>query len=262
MAAPIDEFVKAVEAIAPLGLAYEWDNSGLLLRCSEEVKRVLIALDVTDDIAEEAARENCDMILAHHPLIFEPLRSISVKRASDAVLMKLVRNGISLYAAHTSYDRAEGGMGDALASKLDLRDVETIQGAGEGLMRIGSLEKPLNKHDFLEFVKKALHADALRISRTEIGTVKKAAVIGGSGGEFIEAAIEAGADALVTGEVKHHHFIEAGHKGLLLVEAGHYETELCFTGQVFMSLQSSLNELQLNVELRKAKTAQSPYIYV
>lgn len=260
MVAPIDEFVKAVEAMAPIGLAYGWDNSGLLLRCSDEVKRVLIALDVTDDIAEEAERLKCDMILSHHPLIFEPVRSLSIHRASDSVLMRLIKGGISLYCAHTSYDRAQGGMGDALAAKLGLCGIETAQ--GEEPMRIGSFEKPQKKQEFLDNVKQALGADALRVSRTDVDTIKRAAVVGGSGGGLIDEAAGAGADALITGEAKHHHFIEAEHRRILLVEAGHYETERCFTGQVFMSLQSRLNELQLSVELKKAQNAQSPYIYV
>lgn len=258
MAASIDDFVMAADAAAPLSLAYEWDNSGLLLRCSNEVSRVLISLDVTGDIIDEAVSLGCDMILSHHPLIFEPVKSLSISRASDAALMRLIREGISLYAAHTSFDRAVGGMGDALASALGLIKPETAD-EGEGLLRVGRLEKTLSKGEFIEYVKQKLGVRAVCASRSDSDTVGRVAVAGGSGGAFIEAAKLAGADALVTGEAKHHHFIEAGSQGVLLVAAGHYETESCFAAQVFMSLQSSLNELQLNVELLTANSARSPY---
>ncbi len=259
MAAAIDDFVGAVERIAPPCLAYEWDNSGLNLRCSGEVSRVLIALDVTNDTANEAEKLGCDMILSHHPLIFEPVKSLSVDRVSDSVLMRLIRAGISLYAAHTSYDRASGGVGDILASKLGLTQIEAEADSGEYLMRTGYLKSTLKKHEFLDHVKRSLDSGMLRVSAADIETVRKVAVVGGSGGGFIEAAKRSGADALVTGEAKHHHFIEAKMQNVLLVEAGHYETERCFTPEVFMSLQSTLNELQLNVELFEANSAQSPY---
>jgi dinuclear metal center YbgI/SA1388 family protein len=173
--------------------------------------------------------------------------------------MRLIRSGISLYAAHTSYDRVTGGIGDILASRLGLSQIEAVPDSGEDLMRTGYLKSPLKKDEFIDYVKRALCAGMLRVSVTEIETVSKVALVGGSGGGFTEAAKRSGADALVTGEAKHHHFINAKIQNVLLVEAGHYETERSFTQQVFMSLQSTLNELQLNVELFEANSAQAPY---
>ncbi len=262
MPAATDDFVKAVESIAPLGLAYDWDNSGLILRCSNEAKRVLITLDVTNATADEAEKLSCDMILSHHPLIFEPVKTMSIDKAADAVIMRLVRSGISLYAAHTSYDRAGGGICDTLAKSLGLSQTEAVPGAGEDLMRIGYLQNPMDKGAFLEHVKQSLAVGTLRVSRSNAEKISRVAAVGGSGGSFIEAAKQSGADALVTGESKHHHFIEAEFNGVLLVEAGHYETERCFTEEVFMSLQSRLNELQLSLELFRANSAQSPYEYI
>lgn len=262
MAVSMDDFISAVESIAPPEMAYGWDNSGPLLRLNEEVKRVLVTLDVTDEIVSEAEEQRCDMILAHHPLIFEAVKRLDCRRTADGLLVRLIKSGISLYAAHTSFDRAEGGMNDTLAGKLGLRDVEILTGDGEGLARVGRFEKALCVNELAQRVKNALNISALKVSQTDINAIEKAAVVGGSGGGFIEAAKNAGAQALITGEAKHNHFLDAQAQGVLLIEAGHFDTECCFTLQVFMSLQSRLNELQLNVELCKARGEKPPYKYI
>jgi len=260
MPAALDKVVGAIEDIAPLSLAYEWDNSGLLLRCGDNVSRVLVALDVTMKVAQKAEELNCDMILAHHPLMFEAKKRFDCRKTSDAVMMRLIRSGISLYAAHTSFDRADGGINDELAQKLGLENIEVI--GEEGLVRVGRFKARLNKNEFAQRIKLALGIDAMKMSLTDTEAIEKAAVVGGSGGDFIEAAKNAGAQALITGEAKHHHFLDAQALGLLLIEAGHFSTERCFVDKAFMSLQSRLDELQLNVDLFKADSVQSPYKYI
>lgn len=257
-----DELINVIESIAPKELAYEWDNSGMQIRCSEEINKVLIALDVTAEIAEEAKEKGCDMIVSHHPLFFESFKSIDCGSAAHAVAARLIKYGISVYSAHTSYDRAEGGIGDILALRLGLEGISVESGGGEGLMRTGVLSKPLRKSEFLEHVKSALKVKMLRVSDTDIDTIEKVAVVGGSGGNFIRAAKMAGTQALLTGEAKHHHFIEAAESGVLLVEAGHFETERHFAGEVFMSLQSRVNALQLDVKIIKAENVRPLYEYI
>lgn len=261
MSVAIEEFVRIVETLAPKELAYDWDNSGLLLRCGNTVSRVLIALDATMAVAKEAQEKRCDMLLVHHPLIFSPMKAISDTSASGAVLMTLIRAGISLYAAHTTFDRATGGINDALAQKLGLTDVRTVAGEGESLMRVGELVQPLNKKTMTAHVKAALGLDAVRLSETDCGVITRVAVVGGNGGEFVAAAKAEGAQALVTGEAKHHHFIEAAAAGLLLIEAGHYHTECAFAERIDMSLQSYVNEVQLDLGLMKAENDKAPYAF-
>ncbi len=261
MPVTMDDFVHIVEDIAPRELAYDWDNSGLLLRCGDTVSNVLIALDASLSVAEEAQRSGCDMILVHHPLIFSPVKSLSCHKPQDAVLMKLIRSGISLYAAHTTFDRADGGINDVLAGSLGLKDAVVIPGAGESLMRVGELPQTLEKDAFLARVKSALGVKFLRVSQTVELNISRVAVMGGSGGDFVAAAKEQGAQALVTGEAKHHHFIEAASHGILLIEAGHYDTECAFANTIYMSLQSHLNEVQLDLGLKKAENDKAPYVF-
>jgi dinuclear metal center YbgI/SA1388 family protein len=175
--------------------------------------------------------------------------------------MALIRANISLYAAHTTFDRAQGGINDALAQSLGLIGVSTASGAGEGLMRVGELAQALDRAEMIAHVKKALALSAVRVSVTDCGLISRVAVVSGSGGDFVAAAKSAGAQALITGEVKHHHFIEAAQVGLLLVEAGHFHTECAFADLLYMSLQSSLNEVQLDLGLIKAENDKAPNAY-
>ncbi len=260
MPVTMDEFVRLAEKLAPPELACSWDNSGLLLRCGETVERVLIALDATMAVADEAIAGGFDMILAHHPTLFSPVKALDYRNPADAVIMKLVRSGISLYAAHTTFDKAAGGINDMLTKKLALTDVRVAPGPDDGLMRVGELQETMDETVFLEHVKRALMTDTVRSSAWLGRPVRTVAVLGGSGGDFTAAAKEAGAEALVTGEAKHHHFIEAAAMGVLLVEAGHYATEHGFVDEIFMSLQSSLNEVQLHLGFKKAKCEEAPYI--
>ncbi len=260
MAVRIDEFVSLVEEIAPRSLAYEWDNTGLLLRCGDTVGSVLVCLDVTQAVADEAAARGCDMILAHHPLLFSPVKSLDYSHPTQGVLMSLVRNGISLYAAHTSFDRAPGGINDALAELLGLTDVEPA--GAEGLMRIGVLPKPCMTELLAVRVKQSLGVTHVRISSGFKGLIERVAVLGGSGGEYAAEARMAGAQALITGEVKHHQWLEAASIGVLLIEAGHYDTERCFAGAIFGRLQLRINTLQLDLGLKMAECTQAPYLTV
>ena len=262
MSVSIDDFVGAIEKIAPADLAYDWDNTGLLLRCGDDITRVLITLDITSAVIDEAQQKGCDMILSHHPLMFEPVKRLSYSDAGDAFLMRLIKEGISLYAAHTSFDRAEGGINDILARRLMLCDIEKISGPGEDLIRTGKLKKALDKEQLVEHVKKTLGADVLRLSRSGKDEIRKIAVAGGSGGAFVETAKKLGADALLTGEAKHHHFIQAEALSILLLEAGHFHTERYFIEEAFKSLQSCMDEVQLTLELIKANNLWAPYEYV
>jgi|AGTN01.1.fsa_nt_gi dinuclear metal center protein, YbgI/SA1388 family len=256
MSVTMDEFIGLVEGIAPRSLAYDWDNTGLLLRCGDRVSNVLICLDATQAAADEAARSGCDMILSHHPLLFTPLKTLDYTNASQGVLMRLVRSGISLYAAHTSFDRAPGGINDALAALLGMTDVQAI--GEEGIVRVGSLPRPCDKAAFIARVKSALGTARMRATSGFEGEISRVAVVGGSGGEYAAQAQRAGAQALLTGEAKHHHWLEAQAIGMLIVEAGHFETERCFADAIFGRLQSQANALQLQLGFKKAECVQTP----
>lgn len=256
MSVNIDDFVKAVESVAPPELAETWDNTGLILRLGDTVSKALIALDVTCDVVEEAIEENCDIVLVHHPLFFQPVRYLDFRKPDHDVAMRLIKAGISLYAAHTSFDAAKAGINDSLSKIIGLNNI-----TGEGFFRIGDLNRVYKKEEFLLHIKRALNTNTLCVSNTQCEKIQRVAVAGGSGGSFVLDAQQAGAEALVTGEAKHSHFIEASAIGILLVAAGHYQTECMFAERIFISLQARLDEVQLCLALKRSERCEAPYMF-
>ncbi len=262
MSAAIKEVVSIIESIAPLQQAYEWDNSGLQIKCSERVNNILITLDVTPQTVAEAIENDCDMILSHHPLIFSAMKSVDIDEYTDSIVMQLIKNGISLYCAHTSFDRTPGGLNDVLAQELGLADIETIEGAGEGLLRIGRLEKRLSVSELAGRVKETLSCSHVILTDVDPGGIEMVGVIGGSGGDFAAAAKKHGAQALITGEAKHSHHLEAKGLGILIVEAGHYTTEKLFSKVLLSGLQLGIDEVQLHLGLKSSDQSGAPYSVV
>lgn len=206
---------QAIEKIAPESSAMEGDNVGVLLDCGNETNCVLFSLDVTPETLQEAVRLNCGILVTHHPVVMEPIRRFSVQD----MIVQAARMGISLIAAHTSYDAARGGVNDVLCGLLGLRRVKPLGGLGRG----GAITA-MPEEEFAAYVKSRLGCDAIRVvpAGKEIKTV---AVAGGSAGNYALLAAAEGYDALVTGELKHHEALAAKVAGVCVVCAGHFKTE-------------------------------------
>lgn len=213
----VGEIYDFIDSVAPFDTAMSFDNAGLLVGSrNRAVSSILCTLDITNDSVREAERVGADLIVSHHPVIFDPLKNID----SNSVVYKLCRSEISAICAHTNLDAAYGGVNDVLCSLLRLCNIEVWE--PEKIGRIGFTDCT-----FPEFLKNAVE----KIGCTSANyvqcsdNVKKVAVIGGSGGGEIDLAIASGADTLVTGEMKHSQYIEAKAKGLNVITAGHFDTE-------------------------------------
>jgi dinuclear metal center YbgI/SA1388 family protein len=204
--------------IAPYSLAAEGDNCGIILDAGRETSRVLFALDASPETIEEAAERGCAMLVAHHPAVYRPQNKFGAREP----LVVAARLGVSLLAAHTCYDAAPGGVNDVLCSLLGLAETA---GLGGGMGRVGVLERGMERGSFIKYVGGRLGARSLRAAAPDGGEIKRVAVVGGSGGNYVDDAIKAGCDALVTGEAGHHDGIAARSAGLCLVAAGHFATE-------------------------------------
>lgn len=217
----VKDILTFVESVAPTDLKLEWDNVGLLCgRSDKEVRTVLVALDPFTHICEEAAQVGADLLVTHHPLIFQPLRAVTDHTTIGKAIMKLVANDISAINAHTNLDCADGGINDTLASLLELRDAAVI--GDEHLLRAGYFESTLPA--FLEHVKHKLGCSGLRY--VDGGKpVCKVAVGGGSCGSDLPEAVAAGCDTFVTADVKYNQFWDAKELGINLIDAGHFNTE-------------------------------------
>lgn len=228
----VQEIYDYLDSWAPFGIQMDFDNAGLLVGDREaEVSRVLVALDATLDVAKEAGRKKCQLIVTHHPLIFHPLKSVVPQDPTQAVVAQLVRKGLALISAHTNLDLAPGGVNDVLMERLGIQTKGVLEELGEaegigpyGLGRWGELPEAMEPRAFAAHVKRALGTKSVRATLGP-GPVKKVAVCGGAGSDMVELAAKLGMDAYVSADAKHHEFLAAKALGVTFLDAGHYATE-------------------------------------
>ena len=214
----VKELYDRLDDMIPKSLSCEWDNDGLMLSpdTGAEVRRVAVALDVTDDTVAFAKDYGAELIVTHHPLIFKPL-----KRLVSHKLITLISSGISVFSFHTRLDVLETGVNSALAASLSLKDVRALN-CELGL--IGEAHSEMTVNEYADFVCRSLGTSSVRFIPSN-KHVKKVAVIGGAGKDYIRDAIKAGADVFITGEAGYHGICDAADCGMYVIEAGHYETE-------------------------------------
>ena len=224
--------MNALERIAPCRLAENWDNPGLLVGSyAQRVERVLVALDVDDCVVEEAVARRADMIVAHHPVIFRGMKQLRTDLPLGKRLAALLVHGIAVAAAHTNLDVARGGVNDVLAARLGLEKLSSFvitsqeDGVTESLGRVGTLPAPMRIEDFARAVKERLGVSHVLLAAAAARPVRRIAVCGGAGAEFIDNAVRLGADVYVTGDVKYHDAQRAVEQGMHIIDAGHYGTE-------------------------------------
>ena len=227
----VKDIYDAIDKYAPFNLAYAWDNVGLLVGDMErEVEKVLITLDTDAAVVKEAIDNGCDLILSHHPVFFSPIKRISMSNDTGKMIELLIKNDISLIAAHTNMDVTKGGINDELARLFKLRNVRVLEenpiNPECGLGRIGELSDEMSFYELAQYAKNVLGVDGLRIAGDASAMVKTIAVAGGSCSEVIPLAYEKGAQAVVTGDMKYHDTIDNVNSGMNIIDAGHYGTEI------------------------------------
>ena len=255
----IHEIVSAFEAVAPLALQESYDNSGLIVGDRDaEVTRALLCLDCTEAVVDEAIVKGCDIIIAHHPIVFGGLKRFTGGDYVQRTVIKAIQNNIAIYACHTNLDNVlRGGVNERIAHQLGfdvervLRpiaadfgsfassggvvDSEVFRTAGAGVLC--NLQKPMNVLDFLQHVKERMGAEVVKYTKCDIEVVGKVAICGGAGSFLIGDALRAGADAFITSDVKYHEFFDAQGK-MLLCDIGHYESEK-YTIDLFSNILSA-----------------------
>ena len=235
------DILQFMESIAPTELKMDWDNVGLLCgRSDKAVSTVLVALDPFPHVCEEAVAVGADLLVTHHPLIFETLKAVTEQTTVGQAIMTLIGSDITAINAHTNLDCAEGGVNDTLAQLLGLTDISVI--GNEHLLRAGNYESSLP--DFLEQVKTRLGCEGLRY--VDGGRpVRKVAVGGGSCGSELQEVMEAGCDTFVTADVKYNQFWDAKAFGINLIDAGHFHTENPVCAVLAEKLQAAFPEIKV-----------------
>lgn len=216
------DIFEALKCLAPLELQESFDNAGFLVGHGDrEVTHVLLALDITDEVIDEAVSLGAELIVSHHPVIFEALKSVTADGPGRKVLT-LIEHGIAAICMHTNLDIAQGGVNDVLIRLLGAEPSGALDRDGCG--RVGELARPLSTPELLARCKERLNAKGIRY--VDSGRpIRKLAVMGGAGGGALEDAIAKGCDAYVTADVKYHSFLDASEAGITLIDADHFCTE-------------------------------------
>lgn len=228
----VKDICRAIEEYAPLSLQESYDNAGLQVGDAEAVvSAVLLCLDVTEETIHEAKARSCNLIVSHHPLIFKGLKSLTGADQTQRIVMDALREGISIYSAHTNLDSAIEGVSYEMAHQLNLKNLEVLIPSEKdpkiGLGIIGYYDNPVPQLEFLRKVKETFAVKALRYSgQTQHLVVRKVALCGGSGASFLKEALASKADAYLSGDFKYHDYTSYG-LDILIADIGHHESELC-----------------------------------
>lgn len=251
----VADFYRTLDEVAPFSSALDYDNAGLLVGSPQKpVTKVLLSLDITPGVVAEAAAGGCELIVSHHPVIFTPLRSIT----DTDVPYLLAQSGIAAICAHTNLDMApEVGVNAVLAGLLGIRNSRAMTRHGEFAETLLGEVDACSPRGFAETVRQRLRCPAVQLApgKTRVRTV---ALCSGAGGEFIADAIAAGADAFVTGEVKHHEWLAAGQAGLTVVCAGHFYTE----DPAMERLMRLLQDRYPHIAFSKSAASENPFVFV
>lgn len=245
----IKEVAATLERFAPLPLQESYDNAGLQIGLTEreEVSGVLLCLDVTEAVIDEAIREGCNVVVAHHPLLFRGVKRVDNSTMVTRCVLRAIRAGVAIYAAHTNLDNARGGVNFRIAERLGLQRVKFLQPAADGQSGsglIGVLPTRRDAMDFLREVKEKFHVDCLMHNAAHVQSIGRVALCGGAGEFLIDEAVAQGADVFITGEMGYHRYF--GYEDRLLIATiGHYQSEQFTVGLLRDILREAFPDLKL-----------------
>lgn len=244
------EIMAVLEGAYPCGCALEWDNVGLLAgRADKEVGCIYTAVDVTDEVIDEALSEGADMLVTHHPLIFSGLKKVTDQDFIGRRVLKLLKNDISYYAVHTNYDIKR--MAELSAQRMNMEGAEVLEAAGvnelgeeEGIGRIADIRQT-SVSELCGQVKAAFGLASVRVFGDPDKVIKRAAICPGSGKSVIDTALKKGADVLITGDIGHHEGIDAEAQNLTVIDAGHYGLEHIFIEDMKCFLEENIRAVRI-----------------
>lgn len=227
--------------------ACDWDNVGLLAgRSDKEVKKILLALDATDEVVRMAVEQKADMLITHHPMIFSPMKRVTDQDMNGRRLISLIQNDISYYAMHTNYDTR--GMADLAARMLGLQECTVLEEVkdGEGIGRVGVLPERMTLKECAGLVKESYQIPSVRIFGDPETEVYSAAICPGAGKSTMKEALKFGCDVYITGDIDHHTGIDGVDQGLCIIDAGHYGIEHIFMKDVKDYLEKVLEGVHMD----------------
>ena len=252
----VRDITAALESFAPLSLQEKWDNSGLCIGSpDQEVHGVLLGFDCTPELVEEAVGCGADLIVTHHPLIFGGLKRITPEDPVGLAVIRAVRSGVAVYAAHTTADKVPAGVSGAMARRLGLVHLSVLEPDGTrfldggeetvGMGMVGDWPEGLSAPEAVARVKEAFGLGQVRCSRLIDTPIRRVAVCGGSGSSLIGAALAAGAQLYLSGDISYHHFFTP--EGFMLMDVGHFESEVEIVGILYSLLKKNFPNFAVRV---------------
>ena len=254
--------MDAIEAFAPLSIQEPWDNSGLQVGTEADVcSGVLLCVDVTEKIVDEAIKLGCNLIVSHHPLLFRGLKEINPDKSGvQEIVYKAIKAGVAIYSAHTSLDKAQNGISYRMAHMLGADVVHPLvpdnPGADTGLGVVATFGVTTSARSFINRIREAFGNPRIRCSNAD-NFITVFAVCSGSGGEFIPNAIDGNCDAYITSEVRYHDFVDYGNR-ILIADIGHFESEEC-AKDIFYDI---ISEKFPNFAVYKSEIERNPIKYL
>lgn len=246
----VQDIYDFIDTLAPFSSQADFDNAGLLLgEAQQEVTGILVALDATEGVLDEALQQGANLIVTHHPLMFAPRQRLTEDDAEARLLCRMIRGRVALIAAHTNLDQAPGGINDVLAARCGLTEV-----SGEGCLRIGTLPEGETAASLIPRLEQALRTTVRVMGRVPPDfPLRRMAVSSGAGSDGWAQAAQLKADVFLTGEMKHHHALSLVSAGVLGLEAGHFATEEPGIFALADALQTRLNGLQYKGYVSKSR---------
>ncbi len=261
------DIIRIITDCAPPRLQEPYDNTGVQVgSVGDECRGVLLCVDVTPQIIDEAVSEGCNLVVSHHPVLFKGVKSLTGATPVEEVVIKAIRHGVTIYSCHTSLDNAPEGVSARMARMLGLTDCTVLdpvepsraQGLPAGCGMVGTLPTALTPAELVARVKAVFGSPVARCTSYDPSSrISRVGLCGGSGAFLIGKALEDGAQAFITSDVKYHDFVDYAHR-ILLVDIGHYESEHCAT-EIFMDI---IREKFPNFAVRFSRIATNPINYM
>lgn len=254
---------------APVEFKLDFDNVGLMVGdANENINSILVSLDCTLKVIEEAKKLGCNLIITHHPILFKNPKNITTETLLGKKIIELIKNNINVYSSHTNLDAVPQGMNEIVMDILGLKNYSVIEknsldfkGEEAGIGRIAELEERITLEELCHKVKNSLNIKALRYAGEEKKLIKKIAVINGSGTELLASAKKLGADCVITGDTTYHYVSDYAEEGIAIIDAGHFETEWPSMKIIAKWLEEKLNSKDKTVKVYISEESVSPYKY-
>lgn len=269
MTTTVADLITVLDQIAPFGMAESWDNVGLIVGNRERrVDSILVGLDPTIRLLDEALEREADTVITHHPAIFKPIPRIDVGDSSGKFLEKALTHRLNIIACHTNFDAVCKGVNDILAELLGLQSISPLVPSDAvfpddaGLGRVGCYPQPKKRAEFIERLLEILDLDTVQIAGELPETITAVALCGGSGSEFAETAKSSGADLYISSEIKHNVGRWAEENDFCIIDGTHYATEKPAVRLLAERLKTCSRELDWGLDIKETETENHPFYTV